>query len=261
MTLPVKNMVFPMILLRLSEWFLCKLLANSCYKAAMKVKNSGFFFKNSCFRSSYQTPIYPNISKCNNVRKSETVVCDIQSTLLRSESIFPYFMLIAFEGGSIIRALFLLLSSPLLLVLDFEPKLRVMVFITFCGMKIKDVESVGRAVLPKFFLENMNFHVYKVMKSAGARMVFTSVPTVMVEGFLKEYLSVDCVKGTELHCVGNYFSGFVSSSGILIKHRALKEVLGDKKPHIGIGNSSLHDHLFISLCKVCFFCLHHFFYF
>ncbi|XP_006348989.1 glycerol-3-phosphate acyltransferase 1 [Solanum tuberosum] len=249
MSLPLKNTVFPMILLKVAEWFLYKLLANSCYKAAMKVKNSRIFFKNSSFRSSHQIPLYPNISKCNNIRKSETVICDIQSTLLRSESFFPYFMLIAFEGGSILRALFLLLSSPLLFVLDFEAKLRVMVFISFCGMKIKDVECVGRAVLPKFYLENLNVGVYEVMKSAGERMVFTSVPRVMVESFLKEYLSVDCVKGTELHCFGNYFSGFVSSSGILIKHRALMEAVGEKKPDIGIGNSSLHDHLFISLCK------------
>ncbi|CAN4104423.1 unnamed protein product [Withania somnifera] len=158
-------------------------------------------------------------------------------------------MLIAFEGGSILRAMLLLLSSPFLLVLDFEAKLRVMVFITFCGMKIKDVECVGRAVLPKFFLEDLNAHVYQVLKSAGSRVVFTSVPRVMVEGFLKEYLGVDFVKGTELHTVGSYFSGFVSSSGILIKHRALKEFVGEKQPDIGIGNSCLHDHLFISLCK------------
>ncbi|XP_059282072.1 glycerol-3-phosphate acyltransferase 1 [Lycium ferocissimum] len=250
MTLPVKNMVFPMILLRLADWLLYKILAKSCYRAAMKVKNSGFFFKSSSFRSSHQIPLYPNINKCNlQGRKSETVACDIQGTLLRSESFFPYFMLIAFEGGSILRALLLLLSSPLLLFLDFELKLRVMIFITFCGMKLKDVESVGRAVLPKFFLENLNVHVYEVLKSAGSRVVFTSVPRVMVEGFLKEYLSVDCVKGTELHTVGKYFTGLVSCSGILIKHRALKEFDEEKKPDIGIGNSGLHDQLFISLCK------------
>ncbi|KAK4342222.1 hypothetical protein RND71_038038 [Anisodus tanguticus] len=249
MRLPVKNMVFPMILLRLAEWLLYKLLAKSCYRAAMKVKNSGFFFKNSSFRSSHQIPLYPNINKCNlHGRKSETVACDIQGTLI-SQSFFPYFMLIAFEGGSIIRALLLLLSSPLLLVLDFELKMRVMIFITFCGMKLKDAESVGRAVLPKFFLENLNVHVYDVLKSAGSRVVFTSVPRVMVEGFLNEYLSVDCVKGTELHTVGKYFTGFVSSEGILIKHRALKEFVEEKRPDIGLGTSSLHDHLFISLCK------------
>nr|XP_016438267.1 PREDICTED: glycerol-3-phosphate acyltransferase 1-like isoform X3 [Nicotiana tabacum] len=250
MTLPVKNMVFPMVLLRLAEWLVYKLLANSCYRAAMKVKNSGFFLRNSSFKSSHQIPLYPSISKCNlHGRKSETVACDIQGTLLRSESFFPYFMLVAFEGGSIFRAFFLLLSSPLLLVLDYELKLRVMIFITFCGLRLKDMDSVGRAVLPKFYLENLNVHVYEVLKSAGCRVVFTSVPRVMVEGFLKEYLSVDNVKGTELHSVGSYFTGLISSSGILVKPRAIKEFLGENKPDIGIGNSSFHDHLFISLCK------------
>jgi glycerol-3-phosphate acyltransferase len=72
----------------------------------------------------------------------------------------------------------------------------------------------------------------------------------MVEGFLKEYLLFDNVKGTELHTVGHYFTGLVSDSGLVLKHRALKDYFRDKKPDIGLGSSSLHDHLFISLCKV-----------
>ncbi|XP_016432433.1 glycerol-3-phosphate acyltransferase 1-like [Nicotiana tabacum] len=253
MTLPVKNMVFPMVVKNMvfPMVVLYILLANSCYIAAMKVKNSGFFFKNSSsFRSSHPIPLYPSLRECNiHGRKSKTVACDIQGTLLRSESFFPYFMLVAFEGGSIFRAFFLLLSSPLLLVLDYELKLRVMIFITFCGLRLMDMDSVGRAVLPKFFLENLNVHVYEVLISAGSKVVFTSVPRLMVEGFLKEYLSVDCVKGTELHTVGSYFTGLVSSSGILIKHRAINEFFGEKKPDIGIGTSSFLDRPFISLCR------------
>ncbi|XP_022847692.1 glycerol-3-phosphate acyltransferase 1-like [Olea europaea var. sylvestris] len=52
-----------------------------------------------------------------------------------------------------------------------------------------------------------------------------------------------------LHTIGHYFTGLVSNSGLLIKHRALKDLFGEKGPDIGIGTSSLHDHLLISLCK------------
>ncbi|KAK3039076.1 hypothetical protein RJ639_028527, partial [Escallonia herrerae] len=249
-----KTMVFSMVLLRLVEWLVYQLLANSCYRAAMKVRNYGFVFvRNPSLRSSSTQQQYsslPSVTKCNlEGRNSQTLVCDIHGTLLRSQSFFPFFMLVAFEGGSILRAFFLLLSCPLLLVLDHELKIRVMIFITFCGLKLKDMESVGRAVLPKFYLENLNRQVYEVLASTGTKVVFTSVPRVMVDGFLKEYLDVESVVGTELQIVGKYFTGLVSNSGLLVKHRAVKEFFGERKPDIGLGNSAPHDHLFVSLSK------------
>ncbi|KAK2377763.1 glycerol-3-phosphate acyltransferase [Trifolium repens] len=111
------------------------------------------------------------------------------------------------------------------------------------------MENVSRVVLPKFYLENLNVNVYEVLASTGSKVVITSVPRVMVEGFLKEYLCVGNVIGTELHTIGSYFTGFVTSSGLVVKHSALKDYFGDRKPDIGIGTSSLYDHLFISSCK------------
>ncbi|KAJ7965084.1 Glycerol-3-phosphate acyltransferase [Quillaja saponaria] len=240
-------MVFPMVLLRLADWVLYQLLANSCYRAARKMKNYGF---NLSYKSSQQTSSFPSVTKCGLVgRGSETLVCDINGVLLRTHSFFPYFMLVAFEGGSIFRAFLLLLSCPLLWVLDYELKLRVMIFISFCGLRIKDMKTTARAVLPKFYLENLNLHAYEVLASTGSKVVFTSVPRVMVEEFLKEYLSVDDVIGTELHTVGHYFTGLLSGSGLLLKHRALKEYFGERKPDVGLGSSGLLDHLLISLCK------------
>ncbi|KDP42647.1 hypothetical protein JCGZ_01704 [Jatropha curcas] len=90
---------------------------------------------------------------------------------------------------------------------------------------------------------------YEVLASTGSRVVITSVPRVMVEGFLTEYLRVNKVMGTELQTVGNYFTGLLSNSGLLVKHRAFKDFFGDKKPEIGLGSSSPHDQLFISPCK------------
>ncbi|KAJ1379685.1 Phospholipid/glycerol acyltransferase [Sesbania bispinosa] len=214
-------MMFPMVLLRLADWILYQLLANSCYRAARKMQSYWFHLG---YLSSKPPPQPSSFLVLPNVIWS-------------------------LEGGSIFRAILLLLSCPVLWILDYELELKVMTFITFCGLKIKDMESVSRAVLPKFYLENLNLQAYEALASAGSKVVFTNVPRVMVEGFLKEYLSVGDVIGTELHTVGCYFSGLFSASGLLMKHRALKDYFGDKKPDIGIGSSSVNDHLFLSLCK------------
>ncbi|PKI33635.1 hypothetical protein CRG98_045991, partial [Punica granatum] len=245
-------MVFSMVLLRLMDWLWWHILANAWHRAARNMRGcTKILQKNQSFKSlQAQYPSFPSITKCSlEGRESQTLVCDILGALLRTESFFPYFMLVAFEGGSIVRAFLLLLSCPVLWLLDFELQLRVMIFISFWGMRIKDMESVSRAVLPKFFLENLNPKAYEVLCRAGSRVVFTSVPRVMVEGFLKEYLSVDAVIGTELSTYGNRFTGFISRSGLLVKHRAVKEYFGDKKPDVGLQSSSLQDHLFLSICK------------
>ncbi|KAF5770461.1 putative glycerol-3-phosphate 1-O-acyltransferase [Helianthus annuus] len=252
-------MDFLMFFLKLAEWLVYQLLANSCYRAAMKVKNHGFFLlrNHPSHKSPHhdQLPLFPTFTKCSLNKDQETLVCDIQNTLLlNSTSFFPYFMLVAFEGGSILRAFLLLLSYPLLLVLDHEVGLKLMIFITFCGLKVKDMKNVGRAVMPKFYLENLNLQVYELLASARSYgikvLVFTRVPRVMVEGFCKEYLNVDDVMGTELHSFGGYFSGFVSSAGVLHKHKAVKEWFGnEKQPDVGIGSYGLHDQLLISQCK------------
>lgn len=247
-------MVFTMVFLKLVEWLVYQLLANSCYRAAMKVKNYGFFLRNPPLRSQQHQAspnIYPSVTKCGvQNRESETLVCDIDGTLLRSHSFFPYFMLVAFEGGNLLRAFLLLLSYPFLCFLNYKLKLRVMIFITFCGLRLKDMDSVGRAVLPKFYLENLNLQVYEIWAATGCRVVCTSIPRVMVEGFLKEYMSADNVLGTELHTSGKRFTGLLTSSGLLVKHKAVKELFEDKRPDIGIASSSVHHHHFISICKV-----------
>ncbi|KAJ6412411.1 hypothetical protein OIU84_005459 [Salix udensis] len=200
-------MVFQMVLLKLADWILYQLLANSCYRAVMKMRSYGLFLKNQSLKSSpQQAASFPNVIKCGlENRGSDTF--------------------------------------------DYELKLRAMIFITFCGLRLKDMENVSRAVLPKFYLENLHLKAFEVLASTGSRFAFTSIPRVMVEGFLKEYLQFDNVTGTELHTFGNYFTGLVSEPGLVSKHRALKDYFGDKKPDIGLGSPSLYDHLFISLCK------------
>ncbi|KAJ1377238.1 Phospholipid/glycerol acyltransferase [Sesbania bispinosa] len=242
-------MVFP-LLLRLVEWILYHVLVNSCYGAARKMKNYGFHLFDLSSKPLQKPSSFPTIEKCVlEGRGSHTLACDIHGVLLRTHSFFPYFMLVAFEGGSIFRAFLLLCSYPLLWILSYELKLRIMIFISFCGLRMKDMENTARAVLPKFYMENLNLQAYEVLSSVGNRVFFTTVPRVMVEEFLKEYLNADAVIATELHTVGCYFTGLLSKSGLPVKHSALKDYFGDRKPDLGIGSSSVNDHLFISHCK------------
>ncbi|XP_022952719.1 glycerol-3-phosphate acyltransferase 1-like [Cucurbita moschata] len=246
--------VLPRFVVKLIDCVIYQLLANSCYKAAKKVRQYGFLFTNPSLKTPNQHPsFYPHVSKCSlQNRASQTLVCDLNGALLSSSknySFFPYFMLVAFEGGSLFRAIILLLSWPILCLLDWDAKFKAMIFISFCGLPTKNMASVSSAVLPKFFLDNLNLHAFEVFQATGSRIVFTSVPRVMVEGFLRNYLNVNDVIGTELQTFGRYYTGLVSENGLLVKHKALIEYFGDKKPDIGIGSPNLHDHLFISLCK------------
>lgn len=238
------------LLLRLADWLLSQFLAKSCYMTAVKIKTPSI-------RSSqaHQSPSFPSFIKSRATVLSaldhRTLVCDVPGCLLRSRSFFPYFMLVAFEAGGILRALVLLLSCPILYLLDYNLRLRSMIFITFCGLRVRDMDSVSRAVLPKFYLEDLNLYACQAVGASGFTAVVTGAPRVMVEGFLKEYLGVDRVVGTELQTVGRFFTGLVEQAGLVVKHRAVNEVFGEKiRPDFAIG-SSIHDQLFISLCKVC----------
>ncbi|XP_022147820.1 glycerol-3-phosphate acyltransferase 1 [Momordica charantia] len=229
-------------------------LANSCYRAARKMF---FLLRSNNNNPSLKTPLpqfplYPHISKCTlQNRHSQTLVCDLNGALLSHNSFFPYFMLVAFEAGSLLRAILLLLSWPILCLLDWDTKLRATIFISFCGLPIKDMANVALTVLPKFYLDHLNFHAFEIFQATGSKVVFTSMPRVMVEGFLINYLNVDDVIGTELQTSGSgrYFTGLVARNGLLVKHTALKDYFGEQMPDVGIGAPNLHDHLFISLCK------------
>ncbi|CAM8877218.1 unnamed protein product [Rhodiola kirilowii] len=248
-------MDYLMVFVRLAEW----LMANSIfYRRSAAAKNKIKLTKATSFKHLNQPSNIsssPSLTKLTQFSSINSLVCDIDGVLLRpttqSLSFFPFFMLVAFEAGSLIRALLLLLTCPLLLVLSYNWRLKVMIFVTFCGLKVKDMQSVSRAVLPKFYLENLNVRVFDVLMSAKYRAVVTSVPLVMVEGFLKEYLEIDAVVGTKLRRFGGgkYFSGFVGVEGLVVKYMAVKELFGDTKPHVGIGSPALHDHRLISLCK------------
>lgn len=180
----------------------------------------------------------------------------MDGTLLRGRSSFPYFALIAFEVGGIIRLLFLLLASPLAGILYYfiseSAGIKVLIFATFSGMRVSDIKSVARAVLPKFYCADLHPESWRVFSSCGKRCVLTANPRIMVEPFLKDFLGADMVLGTEISTFKGRATGFVRHPGVLVgknKADAMKNTFKEAQPDIGLGDRHT-DIPFMALCKV-----------
>ncbi|KAM0958198.1 hypothetical protein ACFX13_023939 [Malus domestica] len=204
-------------------------------------------------------PTFSTIDRCPSIgREKHTVMADMDGTLLRGRSSFPYFALVAFEVGGILRLLFLLLASPLIGLLYYfvseSAGIRVMVFATFAGMRVSDIESVARAVLPKFYAGDLHSETWRVFSSCGKRCVLTANPRIMVEPFLKEFLGADLVLGTEIDTYRGRATGWVLNPGVLVgeaKANALNKAFGKEPssaPDIGLGDRKT-DYPFMKLCK------------
>ncbi|MBA0769166.1 hypothetical protein Gotri_017929, partial [Gossypium trilobum] len=203
------------------------------------------------------TFIFPRVAHCASIgREKDTVVADMDGTLLRGRSSFPYFALVAFEVGGILRLLFLLLASPIAGILYYfiseSAGIQVLIFATFVGMKVSDIESVARAVLPKFYSTDLHPETWRVFSSCGKRCVLTANPRVMVDPFLKDFLGADLVIGTEIHVFKGRATGLVKNPGVLVgtnKADALENAFKDEPiPDIGLGDRKT-DYPFMKLCK------------
>lgn len=202
---------------------------------------------------------FPTVDQCESLgREDHTVVSDMDGTLLIGRSAFPYFALVAFEAGGILRLLFLLLLAPLAGFLYYciseSAGIRVLIFATFAGLEVSEIESVARAVLPKFYSDDLHPETWRVFSSCGKRCVVTANPRIMVETFLKDYLDADIVLGTEIGTFKGRATGFVSAPGVLVgenKAAAIREAFATSTapPDIGIGDRET-DFPFLKLCKV-----------
>ncbi|MCO5555487.1 hypothetical protein L7F22_009032 [Adiantum nelumboides] len=103
---------------------------------------------------------FRNVKVClSEGKEKHAIVADLDGTLTRGRSSFPYFMLMAIEGGSILRgAVLILVASIVWLLYHFvseEAGIKVLIFVsTFAGLKVKHIEGVVRAVLPKVFADD-----------------------------------------------------------------------------------------------------------
>ncbi|CDY08528.1 BnaA05g27640D [Brassica napus] len=133
---------------------------------------------------------------------SDSVVSEFEGTILKNQDPFSYFMLVAFEASGLIRFAVLLFLWPVITLLHvFSYKnaaLKLMIFVSTVGLREPEIESVARAVLPKFYMDDVSMDTWKVFSSCKKKVVVTRMPRVMVEMFSKEHLIADEVIGSEL---------------------------------------------------------------
>ncbi|KAI6676326.1 hypothetical protein NL676_037122 [Syzygium grande] len=182
---------------------------------------------------------------------SSSVVSEFEGTLLKDPDLFSYFMLMAFEASNLLRFALLLLLWPVICCLDAfgmeDYGLKLMIFVALAGVPESEIKAVSRAVLPKFFMDDLNGDAWREFSACEKRVVVTRMPGVMVERFAKEHLRADEVIGSEL--VMNrfgYATGFVEGGDGAAFGRVDKLSGDDERPSKGLGRPGLS---FLSLCK------------
>ncbi|KAG8077318.1 hypothetical protein GUJ93_ZPchr0007g5556 [Zizania palustris] len=257
-------MVFPTILPKIAAHWLF-----TFYRAARKLRGHAFQYgRNSATKppSVSHAASAGTASKCTGTAVPDTadkaVVFGFEGAIMRSTALFPYFMLVACEGGSLLRAVFLLCAFPLVWALGerADAGVKVMAFLAFFGLRPNDMDLVARAVLPKFYMEGLNAQVNsRLWLPARRKVVVTSAPRVMVEWFLKEYMAADVVVGRELQMVrvgrGLYFTGLLCGPGsapVPKQKAAVTEAFGADGAVADVavvGRGNQLDHPFIPYCK------------
>ncbi|CAL5208820.1 unnamed protein product [Lathyrus oleraceus] len=177
-----------------------------------------------------------------------TLIFDVENTLLRSSSLFQYFMLVAFEAGGILRAIVLVVLYPFIYLSGEKMGLKIMVMICFFGIKAESFR-IGRSVMPKFFLEDVGSEIFEVVNKGGKKMGVSNLPRVMVESFLKEYLEIDFVAAKELKMFCGYYVGLMDETKNVHSLKQVQEGKGSSDM-IGIARfNNIRDHEIFSFCK------------
>ncbi|CAI8586179.1 unnamed protein product [Vicia faba] len=187
----------------------------------------------------------------------DSVVSEFEGSLLKNYDVFSYFMLVAFEASGLIRFVMLLVLWPVIRFLDMlgmeEISLKLTIFVAVGGIHKSEIESVSRAVLPKFYMDDLDMEAWKVFGLYDKRVVVTKMPRVLVERFVKEHLRADEVIGSEL--VFNRFSlatGFVRSDSITSVSERVAKLFNNEVPTLGmsrLSTSTSTNHSLFKLCK------------
>ncbi|KAL0337147.1 UNVERIFIED_CONTAM: putative glycerol-3-phosphate acyltransferase 3 [Sesamum calycinum] len=108
--------------------------------------------------------------------------------------------------------------------------------ICFFGLS-KERFREGRAVLPKFFLENVGRESFEVLRRGKKNVGVSNLPQVMVESFLRDHLDIDYVVGKDLKVFCGYFVGLMEERRELI-----------------VPDNVLHNAVGVTGCKKYFDC-------
>ncbi|KAJ9563404.1 hypothetical protein OSB04_008564 [Centaurea solstitialis] len=203
--------------------------------------------------------MFPPISECDLSSVSHrSIAADLDGTLLKATLSFPYYIFIAIEAGSLLRGLILLLFLPITAVVyvfvSEDLAARMIIFFTFSGVKVADIESAARGVLPRFYAADVRGDSFEVFDRCERKVIVTANPVVMVETFAKEFLGAEKVLGTEIEVDPRTkrATGFVKGPGVMVgkwKRFAVSKEFGEDLPDIGIGDRR-SDYDFLSICKV-----------
>ncbi|PAN43718.1 hypothetical protein PAHAL_8G259800 [Panicum hallii] len=188
-----------------------------------------------------------------------TLVVDVDAALLRSGGdLFPYFMLVALEAGGFLRGLVLLLLYPLLRLVGPRgaAAVRTMAAVSFCGLRAGARFRAGRAVLPKWLMEDVAAEAFDALRAAAgegravAVVCATAMPRVMVEGFLREYLGVDAVVAPEMKVLWGFYTGLMEEAD----HKVVVAAATDEgKDVVGFaGSPEFLQHPLARCCKEIF---------
>ncbi|KAK3031914.1 hypothetical protein RJ639_036710 [Escallonia herrerae] len=182
----------------------------------------------------------------------ESIVSELEGTLLKNADTFSYFMLVAFEASGLVRFAILLILWPVIRLLDACGReyvgLKLTIFVATVGVRMSEIESVARAVLPKFYLDDVDMEAWRVFSSYEKRAVVSRIPRVMVERFVKEHLRADEVIGADLDANRlGYATGFVKHDTCSESERVMA-VFGEEPPCLGLGRTGSGSS-FLSLCK------------
>ncbi|XP_010922285.1 glycerol-3-phosphate acyltransferase 5 [Elaeis guineensis] len=183
---------------------------------------------------------------------SGSIVSELEGALLKDTDLFPYFMLIAFEASGLVRFAVLLLLWPVIRLLDFvgmgKLGLKLMTFVAVAGVRMSEIEAVSRAVLPKFYMDDVDMAAWGLFSSYERRVVVTRCPGIMVERFAKQHLRADEVVGCELEVNRfGYATGLLRRAEGSVADRVRGLFSGDM-PDVGLG-SSASARSFLSFCK------------
>lgn len=170
------------------------------------------------------------------------IVVDVDTALLRSGDLFPYFMLVALEAGGFLRGLILLLLCPLIrLLLPRGAAVRAMAAVSFCGLRAgRSRFRAGSAVLPKWFMEDVAAEAFEVVRRAAGSsrrkvvvVCVTAMPRVMVDGFLREYLlgvETTVVVAREMKVVCGFYTGLMEELPPEVEEMVMKTVVAAAPP-------------------------------